>query len=157
MFRTARTGFAVLVMLLPATLSAQAPEEREVLKVIHSFLDGLRTRDTGLMKSHLDTLSRFTLLRPGPNGTRVFLLSGKDFVERTTAPGGPTYDEPIRNPKIQIDGDLASVWAEYQVRMEGRVTHCGFDAFHLARLNGRWKILNVSDTFRQQGCGNPWP
>jgi hypothetical protein len=99
MFPKARMGFAVLVMLLPPTVSAQTQEERDVLTVIHSFLDGLRTKDTGLMKSHLDTLSRFTLLRPGPNGTRVFL----------------------------------------------------------ARLNGRWKILNVSDTFRQQGCGNPWP
>jgi hypothetical protein len=87
----------------------------------------------------------------------VVALTGNDFVRVAGQPGGPVYDEPIRNPRVQVDGDLATVWAEYQVRQQGTVSHCGFDAFHLARLNGRWKILNVSDTFRREGCGNPWP
>jgi hypothetical protein len=58
---------------------------------------------------------------------------------------------------VQIDADLATVWAEYQVRIDGNVSHCGYDAFHLARLAGRWKIINVSDTFRREGCGAAWP
>ena len=157
MFRFLGTAATVLTVALPSATLAQTPAEKEVLAVIESFLAGLRNKDTTVMKQHLDSLTRFTLLRPTQSGgVRVFLLSGADFVQRTTQPGGPTYDEPIRNPRVQIDADLASVWAEYQVRMEGKVTHCGYDAFHLARLNGRWKILNVSDTFRQQGCGEPW-
>jgi hypothetical protein len=159
MFRFLGAAVTVLTLSLPSMAVGQTPAEREVLTVIQSFLEGLRTKDTALMKSHLDSLTRFTLLRPAQSGggVRVFLLSGAEFVQRTTQPGGPTYDEPIRNPQVQIDADLASVWAEYQVRMEGKVTHCGYDSFQLARLNGRWKILNVSDTFRQQGCGEPWP
>jgi hypothetical protein len=157
MFRFLGTAATVLIVALPSAALAQKPAEREVLAVIESFLEGLRNKDTAVMKQHLDSLTRFTLLRPTQSGdVRVFLLSGADFVQRTTQPGGPTYDEPIRNPRVQIDADLASVWAEYQVRMEGKVTHCGYDAFHLARLSGRWKILNVSDTFRQQGCGEAW-
>ena len=137
--------------------TAAAPAARnEVLATIDSFLVGLRTRDTALMLRHTDSLARFTLLRPGPSGTRVMLLTPAQFIAAVTRPGQPALDEPIRNAVVQIDADLASVWAEYQVRIDGKVSHCGFDAFHLARLGGRWKILNVSDTFRREGCGGLW-
>ena len=86
------------------------------------------------MKLALDPVTRFTLLRPSANGTRVMVLSGADFVQTVTKSDGPTYDEPIRKPVVHIDGDLATVWAEYQVRMQGKVSHCGYDSFQLARL-----------------------
>jgi len=153
---------AVSVALLAAApaLSAQGPTpaaaRAEVLATIDSFLVGLRTKDTAKMARYTDTLSRFTLLRPGPNGTRVMLLTPTQFITAVTRPNQPALDEPIRNPVVHIDGDLASVWAEYQVRIDGKVSHCGYDAFHLARLGGAWKILNVSDTFRREGCGAMW-
>lgn len=136
---------------------AQSPAEQEVLATIRAFLDAMKAKDSIGMKLALDPVTRFTLLRPSPNGTQVMLLSGADFMKVATQPDGPTYDEPIRKPVVQLDGDLASVWAEYQVRMQGKVSHCGYDSFQLARLGGRWKILSVSDTFRQAGCGEPWP
>ena len=155
-----RTVAAVLTLLAAAPLRAQAPApataSSEVLATIDSFLVGLRTRDTAKMARYTDTLSRFTLLRPGPAGTRVMLLTAPQFMAAVTRPNQPALDEPIRNPVVQIDGDLATVWAEYQVRIDGKVSHCGYDAFHLARLGGAWKILNVSDTFRREGCGAMW-
>jgi hypothetical protein len=137
--------------------SATAADRQAVLATIDGFLRGLRTKDTALMARHVDTLSRFTLLRPGPNGTRVVAIKAADFIRVVSDPTQPAFDEPIRNAQVNIDADLATVWAEYQVQREGTVTHCGYDAFHLARLGGQWKILNVSDTFRQTGCGAPWP
>ena len=142
----------------PSTARAQSQAQRaEVMATINGFLRGLKTKDTVLMTQHLDTLTRFTLLRTSPNGTRVVVLKGADFIKAVTNPNQPPLDEPIRNPVVQIDGDLASVWAEYQVRVDGKVTHCGYDSFQLARLGGKWKILNVTDSFRQTGCGAPWP
>jgi hypothetical protein len=142
----------------PSTLDAQSQAQRaEVMATINGFLRGLKTKDTVLMTQHLDTLTRMTLLRPGPNGTRVVVLKGSEFIKVAANPNQPPLDEPIRNPVVQIDGDLASVWTEYQVRRDGKVTHCGYDAFQLARLGGKWKILNVTDSFRQTGCGEPWP
>lgn len=156
--RFAAVSLAILAAA-PA-LAAQAPASADVrgqvLATIDSFLVGLRTKDTAKMAKHTDTLSRFTLLRPGPAGTRVMLLTPAQFMAAVTRPDQPALDEPIRNPVVQIDGDLASVWAEYQVRIDGKVSHCGYDAFHLARLGGAWKILNVSDTFRREGCGAMW-
>ena len=144
----------------PAASSAasSAADRQQVLATIETFLRGLRTKDTTLMAQQMDSLTRLTLLRPLPNGgSRVVVMSGMEFIRNVSRPDQPAIDEPIRNPVVQVDGDLATVWAEYQVIIDGRVSHCGHDAFHLARLAGRWKILNVSDTFRRTGCGDRWP
>jgi hypothetical protein len=106
----------------------------------------------------VDSLTRITLLRPAPGGgTRVVVLTAPQFMRLAVRPDQPGLDEPIRNPVVHVSGDLASVWAEYQVRRDGAVTHCGYDAFHLSRRGGRWKLLNVSDTYQQTGCGPAWP
>jgi hypothetical protein len=143
------------------TAGARETTEQErtaVLASIQSFMDALRMKDTTAMNLHVDSLTRLTLLRPTREGsTRVVVMSGAQFIRAVTPPTQPGIDEPIRNPVVHVSGDLASVWAEYQVRRETTVTHCGFDAFHLVRKNGRWMILNISDTYQQAGCGPAWP
>ncbi|HZG41744.1 MAG TPA: nuclear transport factor 2 family protein [Longimicrobium sp.] len=133
-------------------------EQAAVLATIQSFMDALRTKDVAAMNQHVDSLTRLTLIRPTRDGgTRVVVMTGADFIRTVTQPNQPGIDEPIRNPVVHVSGDLASVWAEYQVRRDGAVTHCGFDAFHLVRSGGRWKLLNISDTYQAQGCGPAWP
>jgi hypothetical protein len=142
-------------MALPARATAQQDDTTAVMSTLQRFVDGLRTKDTLAMKAELHDQARITLLRPAQGGgVRVVVFDGPGFIRAATA--GPALDEPIRNPRVTVDADLATVWAEYQVRINGQVSHCGYDAFHLVRVAGAWKILNVSDTFRQQGCGAAW-
>ncbi len=144
--------------LSPRTAEAQPSDREQVLAAIDTFLVGLRTKDSTIMNRLVDSTTRMTLLRPAPGGgVRVVVMTGPQFIANVTSPSGPFLDEPIRNPVVQVDGDLATVWAEYQVRIDGRVSHCGYDAFHLVRKAGRWMFLNVSDTFRRTGCGEVWP
>ena len=148
-----------LVSTLAATeavAQTSTTDQEKVLAVLNDFTAALLKKDSAGMASQLDSVSRFTLLRPSPNGTRVWVVTGAQFIGLTTKPDGPAYDEPIRNPVVHIDGDLATVWAEYQVVLNGAVSHCGYDSFQLARLNGQWKIINVSYTFRREGCGALW-
>lgn len=145
-----------------ATAGARETTEQDraaVLASIQSFMDALRAKDTTAMNLHVDSLTRLTLIRPTrEGGTRVMVMTGAQFIRAVTQPNQPGIDEPIRNPVVHVSGDLASVWAEYQVRRDNNtVSHCGFDAFHLARRDGRWKLLNISDTYQQTGCGPAWP
>ncbi|HSU16171.1 hypothetical protein [Longimicrobium sp.] len=135
-----------------------AQERAAVLASLQGFMDALRMKDTTAMSQHVDSLTRITLIRPARDGgTRVVVLTAAQFIHAVTQPNQPGIDEPIRNPVVHVSGDLATVWAEYQVRRDGTVTHCGFDAFHLTRRDGRWKLLNISDTYQQTGCGPAWP
>jgi hypothetical protein len=155
----AQTSPAPSTAAPPAGARETTEQERAaVLASIQSFMDALRMKDTTAMNLHMDSLTRFTLLRPRRDGgINVVVLSGAQFIRAAVQPNQPGIDEPIRNPVVHVSGDLASVWAEYQVRRETTVTHCGFDAFHLVRRNGRWMILNISDTYQQAGCGPAWP
>lgn len=147
----------LLSALIPAGASAQTNDTTAVLAVLDRFIGALRDKDSTAMRSVLHEQARFTLLRPAQGGgVQVVVLDAASFPRLVSAPNQPSLDEPIRNQKVNIDADLATVWAEYQVRIDGRVSHCGYDAFHLVRQRGEWKILNVSDTFRRDGCGAMW-
>lgn len=138
-------------------LAQSQSAEAEVLGVVKAMLAVIETKDAASVAAHVDSTARFTLLRPTPTGGRVIVIAGAQFIERVTQPGGPPAKELIRNPEVRIDGDLATVWTEYQFIIDGKVHHCGYDAFQLGRIGGTWKILNVSDSYREQGCGEPWP
>ena len=157
--RTILFGITVGALAAATARPAAAQSDKEqVLAAIESFMVGLRTKDTVLLLRHTDSATRMTLLRPTRDGgLRVMVFTGREFITNVTAPNQAGIDEPIRNAVVHVDGDLASVWAEYQVRVDGKVSHCGYDAFHMVRKQGIWRILNVSDTFRRTGCGDPWP
>jgi len=53
---------------------------------------------------------------------------------------------------LEIDGDIAMVWAPFVVRVGGKVSNCGIDHFDLIRENGAWKVMNISFSSRTTGC-----
>jgi len=128
-----------------------------VVQALEVMLSALRNKNAEGMRATFHESARLTLLRPAQGGgTRVVAMTAEQFITSATNPTGPAIDEPIRNVRVQVDGPLATAWAEYQVRVDGKVSHCGHDAFHLVKVESAWKILNLSDTFRQQGCGELW-
>ena len=51
----------------------------------------------------------------------------------------PALSGNDHDPAIEIDGDVAMVWAPFVVRVGGKVSNCGIDHFDLVRENGAWK------------------
>ena len=68
------------------------------------------------------------------------------------APQGVVLDERLGPQTVRIDGNLATVWVDYWFFVGPRFSHCGVDAFQLARIGGGWKIFSVVDTRRTTGC-----
>jgi hypothetical protein len=64
------------------------------------------------------------------------------------------YRERLSDPAIEIDSDLAMVWAPYTVLKNGAVDHCGFDHFDMVRENGARKVLNITWPQRKTGCAS---
>ncbi len=143
---------------LVARAQAVAPaDSAAVVQTLENMFAALRNKNADALRATFHESARMTLLRPAPGGgVRVNDMSAEQFITAVTNPNGAGVDEPIRNVRVMIDGALASAWAEYQVRVDGKVSHCGYDAFHLVKVESAWKILNVSDSFRQQGCGEIW-
>ena len=148
---------SVIALLLPAaTVGAQAsapvPDERDaVLAVVQRLWDGMRTRDTALVRSVFDSTALLTrvVTRDGVSRVQVLPISG--FIEalgRSTE----TWNERMFSPEVRIDGALATVWTEYDFHLGTQFSHCGVDAFQLLKTSAGWKVVALSDTARREGC-----
>lgn len=137
--------------LFPGIGSAQAPEE-DVLAVVTSLFDGMRTGDADLLTSlfHPDALMTGTGLRDG--SYRVTMNPPTGWIESISSRTGPVLDERIYNPIVEVSGPLASVWTEYDLYVGEEFRHCGVDALTLALTDNGWKIVHLADTRVTNGC-----
>jgi len=144
-------GLASIGVLNATPIRAQT-DEQAVIAVATHFFDGMRARDTALMRSTV-VPSTMLVIAGGPTGLQAPISIGQFIggVGKGTGPGG---DEQISNPKVQVDGPMASLWAYYTYKKGGEATidHCGIDAFLFRKGPDGWKIFNLAGTIRKQGC-----
>jgi ketosteroid isomerase-like protein len=147
----------VLVAVAIASLLAAAParaqsDDRAIVAAVTTFLDGIRTRDTTLMRSTV--VAGATLVSVGgPTGLGA-PSTNDGFIERIGKGTGPGNDERIENPKVQIDDQLASLWAYFTLTRAGetRINVCGVNLFLLRKGPDGWKVFQIANTHRTEGC-----
>lgn len=140
---------AALSTAASAAARAQSAEHDAAYGVVTRLFDAMRARDTVAMRAtFVPNASMQTLT---PSGVRFEPVDGWiSSVGR--APMGVELDERLANAVVHIDADLASIWVDYWFFAGDRFSHCGVDAFLLARQSGTWRIYSVVDTRRTQGC-----
>ena len=152
---------AVAFTVLALPLSAQGAQETgstaipsplrdSIMAPIKSLFDGMRTRDTAMMRAAFAPGTLLTQL-PRPGQPVKFETVDGFLTSVVSGPPGPSFDEQIYDPEVRVDGALASVWTFYTFTA-GTYSHCGIDAFQLVRTTTGWKITALADTRRQQGC-----
>jgi len=142
---------AALLFACAAGVQAQS-DERAVITVVTHFFDGMRTRDTTLLRSTV-VPGAVLVTASGPTGLGN-PGSVDQFIERIGKGTGPGSDEEIKDPKVQVDGPLAHLWAYFTLVRGGETTinHCGVDSFLLRKGPDGWKIFHIADTHRTEGC-----
>ena len=129
-----------------------AGQEQAVLATIQSLLSTFSAGDSAAMLRFVYPDGRVTGTGTRTNGANgVRQQSWTQFATRV-APQA-TFLETISDPAVEIDGDVAMVWAPFVVRVGGKVSNCGFDHFDLVRENGAWKVMNLTFSSRVLGCG----
>lgn len=140
---------AVLLAIAPLSARAQSADADAAYAVITRLFDAMRTRDTATMRASFATGA--SLQSVTPNGLRRTAI--EDWIGGVArAPEGLLLDERLGPPSIEVGGGLASVWVEYWFFAGERFSHCGVDAFVLAREGSDWKILSVADTRQTENC-----
>jgi len=154
-----RLTFLASVLTLsfvPGSLRAQN-EEAAVLGVIQQLFDGMRARDTAKMRATLHPDIRMVSPSVRDSGVVVHVDSPDGWLAAIAKSTGGIPDERTRNPVVRIDGPLASVWMEYSFYIGDRFSHCGVDTFHLVHVATGWRIIDVADTRRREGCPDSKP
>lgn len=153
--RLARRALLVAGLLgAAAPLAAQnAPDRDAILAVTTRLFDGMRAGDSAMVRStfHPKAFLATSLARQGTPAIEVD--DGQDgFVKAVGTPHTGIYDERVAHPVVQQDGNFASVWMDYTFYMGGKKSHCGVDAFFMAKEGADWKIVAIMDTRRKEEC-----
>lgn len=127
-------------------------EEAAVLAPINAMFAGLAARDGAAILAQTRAEGGATVAVEKPDGGRAIKhLSWTEFAGGIK-PGPEKYEERLSQPAIEVDGDIAMVWAPYTFLVDGKAHHCGINHFDLLRENGSWKVLNVTWSQRTTGC-----
>ncbi len=149
---------AALALLAAAPLAAQSAdaEKSAVMAVVTRLFDGMRAGDSAMVRSVFHPKASLTtaVVRQGTPTVEFEGIEG--FITAVGTPHAEVWDERIKNPQVLVDGSFASVWVDYGFYLGGKFSHCGIDAFQLAKVGTDWKIVALGDTRRRQGCAPEW-
>ncbi len=87
--------------------------------------------------------------KDGKSITRTFPVEAfsKNFAEKKGEIKEDMYD-----PQVKTFGDLALIWGRYVFFIDGKISHCGVNAFHVVKTETGWIIANASTTIDPNGC-----
>lgn len=145
------TGVAGVLAFAPPVAAAQdaSVERAAVLAVVDSALAAITRGDpagfTDLMLPEANTFS----IRPERYRVRT-------RAEERAGSFRGVVERGFR-PEVRISGPLASVWLPYDLYLDGKWSHCGIDAFLLARTEGRWRIAAMAWSVEQPPACEPHP
>lgn len=130
---------AALAALLLQAQTLPRSEETRVVAVAQAMFDALARGDRAAMRS---------LVLPGAVATasidgEVRQVTMAEFIDTLPA-AGPVLEERMYDPLVRVDGDVAMLWAAYDFRIDGQLSHCGSDLFDLVRDNGQWKVASLT-------------
>jgi reactive intermediate/imine deaminase len=153
MSRTLLAVAALVAWPLSGAARAQSPDERaSVLRVVTRLFDGMRAGDSAMVRSvfHPKAQLATAIVRQGSAIVEVDDLD--KFIQAVGTTHTEVWDERLSNTAVHLDGTLASVWTDYSFYLGNKFSHCGVDAFHLAKAGNEWQIVGLADTRRRQGC-----
>ena len=150
----------LLPLLLAVQSSGQLPpaqpipppdfETANVLAPIQVLFATFEAGDSAAMLRLVHPNGRVTATGQRATTSGLRQMSWTEFATHVTP--ATRFQERISDPAVEVDGDIAMVWAPFVVRVNGKFANCGFDHFDLVRDKGAWKIMNLTFSSRTTGC-----
>ncbi len=135
--------------------AASSADRAAVIAAVQSLFDAMRTRDTAALRSGFAPNTSLVSIR-ATNGEapRIQIQPVSAFI---TSIGSATQElvERMWNPRVEVAGDMASLWAPYDFRIGNTFSHCGHDAVHLTRTGAGWQVVGITYTVQRTGCVAP--
>ena len=128
-------------LTVAAGVEAQGDEERAVITAAQALFDAMENLDPEALRNSM--VPDGFLLAVGLETTRR--TTRDDFAARVADQTRPMI-ERMWDPEVLIDGPVATLWAPYDFYSALEFSHCGTDAFQLAKTQQGWKVVMVSYT-----------
>ena len=144
-----RLTVLALVLVAAPSAAAQSDLEAEVRATVAALFDGMRAKDTTAIRATMHPDARLM------TATAEGVVESPIAAFLASVAGAPVdLDERLEGGyPVLIDSDLAVAWTPYRFYAGGAFSHCGTNAFTLARVEDAWQIVQIVDT-RRRDCGD---
>lgn len=151
----------MLVVLLAACApsapppAVPSPAEAEVAATVQRLFDAMRAGDSTALRALFHPDARLMSVTQ-ENGVPVLQSAEIDrFVTAVGTSRDRVFDERIWDLEVQVDDGLAAAWMDYAFFLGDDFSHCGVNAFQFFRGATGWKVIQITDTRRREGCEMP--
>jgi hypothetical protein len=128
-------------------------DQAAVIATIQRMFDAMRAGDSTMLRTTFDPTARLQSAFTNKEGKPVLVTEAiSEFVNAVGTPHKEVWDERIWSYDVRIDGRLATAWTDYTFFLDDKMLHCGVNAFHLFKGENGWKITQITDTRRREGC-----
>lgn len=144
-------GLPLLFLPHLALAQAQSSPDVAVRATISRLFDGMRAADSGMVRTTFATGARFANVDAAKPPAAISFETPDRWLSGV-AKSSKRWDERVADVQVRVDGNIAQVWAPYTFYLDGKIRHCGVDAVELLLDATGWKITQLSDTRRTEGC-----
>ncbi len=127
----------------PDDVEPQVDEEHAVIAAAQALFDGMEALDPEAFRNSMVPDGFLMAVRVGT--TRR--TTRDDFAANIARQTSPMI-ERMWDPEVRIDGPVATLWAPYDFYSATEFSHCGTDAFQLAKTAEGWKVVMISYTMQ---------
>ncbi len=143
-------GLLLFVTAAPAVADERS-DRRAVLTAAQALFDALAARDPHRVMAIVVPEGTISGHVSRGGTTRFFAQRWQEWANGLRE-GSERLEERMHDPRVRIRGNMASVWTYYTFYRDGRFSHCGIDLFDMAKVDGRWRVLNITFTVETEGC-----
>lgn len=136
----------------PPPPTGSSADEAEVLAVVQALFDAMRARDSVAMADLFHDQARLMSAVARDDGVETVRETPIGTFVQSVGRAEAYLDERTGGEEVRLDGPLAAAWIPYTFHLDGEFSHCGVNAFQLVRADEAWKILQITDTRRQDAC-----
>lgn len=149
-----KTASAILFIFVISisSFAQKADDAKDALAVVNRLFEMMAAHNPAeIVALHTPEAQLVAVMKNKEGKTVNRTIKAEDF-SKNFAEKKAEILEDMYAPKTEVFGDFAQVWGRYVFFVNGKISHCGVNAFHLVRAEAGWRIAGASSTMEPQGC-----
>lgn len=143
---------SVLILSLSAGILGQKADTSTPGATVDTMFRKMASFEPAAIQALYTPEAKLTAIIKRKDGSSVIkVLSGEEFSKGFAEKHGE-LKEDMYATEVKTYGDLSLVFGRYVFFVDGKISHCGVNAFHLVKTADGWRIVGAASTIEPMGC-----
>jgi hypothetical protein len=144
--------FSIIALSTVGAFAQKTDDSNAALAVINKLWEAMAAHKPADIVALHTAEAQLVAIRTTREGkTMIQTIKAADFAKNFAEKRAELWED-MYAPKVEVTGDFAQVWGRYVFFVNGKVSHCGVNSFHLVKVEGAWKIAGAASTMDAQSC-----